>query len=99
MKLQIDADGVLVSNLFATKRISWVELKAVEVRRRWKIWQTWDSGIPGLGFVLKDGSVMVADGSINLNDRERADLLAVLRPYSSRYGFSMTFANESLTRA
>lgn len=98
LKLNISAEGVEVDNLLSSTRIGWDRLKTIKLRRPWRLWQSWDSGMPGLAFVTTDGKAVIADASINLNDRERHDLLSSLRLHAANHNFQMTFADEDFVR-
>lgn len=96
--ITLRSDAIELANLVGSRSIPWEELKSIEIRWPWRLWQTWDSGIPALTFVSKTGTETIADATINLNKGERDELLRRLRSAAKNHGFQLSFSDADFER-
>ena len=98
VSLSFTETEVRITNLTSRHTFLWSDVKAVQLKKPWRIWQTWDSGIPGLAFVIESGRAIVADASINLGDNTRQEMVRLLQDLSAKYGFEMQFSPSEFSR-
>jgi len=68
ISLLVEDNRVVVQNWLFRKIIPSGDFVRAEVRRPWRLWQTWDSGAPAVAIVRKRGRPVIIDASVDQVD-------------------------------
>jgi hypothetical protein len=91
--LRLDDEGISVRNFLQTYRIGWHEVRRFEdgseSGRRGRHW--W-----ALRIVLRDGRVIIADGTSSLKTAARLETLTAIRQAAERHGVPAVFTGNQV---